>query len=236
MAADDLVSAEWTSMGEYRRMRDDSVSRPAQSYLAAAAAAAALVSEPAVAERWAEPSVLAGLSVGALAGHLARQVFNVETLLAQGACDDPPVPLLEHYARSAWLGAAPDAPANVTVRESGAAEAAGGPAELAGRTRAALARLAERLPGEPPDRVVLVPWGPWPLTLEDLLITRMMEIAVHDDDLACSVGLPAPDLPDEVTDTVVVLLARLAVRRHGPVTVVRAFSRAERAPATVAAF
>ncbi len=81
-----------------------------------------------------------------------------------------------------------------------------------------------------------MPWGPWPLTLADLLITRMMEIAVHDDDLACSVGRPTPALPDEVTDTVVVLLARLAVRRHGPVTVVRAFSRAERAPATVAAF
>jgi hypothetical protein len=212
------------------------VSTTAQGYLAAAAAAAGLVSDPAVAERWAEPSALAGMSVGALAGHLARQIFNVEALLAQGACEDPPIPLLEHYARSAWLGAAPDDPSNVTVRDSSAAEAAGGPAALARRTTAALGRLAARLPGEPLDRVVLVPWGPWPLTLADLLVTRMMEITVHDDDLASSVGRPAPALPDEVTDTVVVLLARLAVRRHGPMPVVRAFSRAERAPATVAAF
>jgi Mycothiol maleylpyruvate isomerase N-terminal domain len=212
------------------------VSTTAQGYLAAAAAAAGLVGDPAVAERWAEPSALAGMSVGALAGHLARQIFNVEALLAQGACEDPPIPLLEHYARSAWLGAAPDDPSNVTVRDSSAAEAAGGPAALARRTTAALGRLAARLPGEPLDRVVLVPWGPWPLTLADLLVTRMMEITVHDDDLACSVGRPTPALPDEVTDTVVVLLARLAVRRHGPVPVVRAFSRAERAPATVAAF
>jgi hypothetical protein len=212
------------------------VSTTAQGYLAAAAAAAGLVSDPAVAERWAEPSALAGMSVGALAGHLARQIFNVEALLAQGACEDAPIPLLEHYARSAWLGAAPDDPSNVTVRDSSAAEAAGGPAALARRTTAALGRLAARLPGEPLDRVVLVPWGPWPLTLADLLVTRMMEITVHDDDLASSVGRPAPALPDEVTDTVVVLLARLAVRRHGPMPVVRAFSRAERAPATVAAF
>ena len=212
------------------------MSTTAQGYLAAAAAAAGLVSDPAVAERWAEPSALAGMSVGALAGHLARQIFNVEALLAQGACEDPPIPLLEHYARSAWLGAAPDDPSNVTVRDSSAAEAAGGPAALARRTTAALGRLAARLPGEPLDRVVLVPWGPWPLTLADLLVTRMMEITVHDDDLASSVGRPAPALPDEVTDTVVVLLARLAVRRHGPMPVVRAFSRAERAPATVAAF
>ncbi len=212
------------------------VTTTAQQYLAAAAAAAGLVSDPAVAARWAEPSALAGMSVGALAGHLGRQIFNVEALLAQGACEDPPIPLLEHYARSAWLGAAPDDPSNVTVRESSAAEGAGGPAALARRITAALGRLAERLPGEPLNRVVLVPWGPWPLTLADLLITRMMEIAVHDDDLACSVGLPAPALPDEVTDTVVVLLARLAVRRHGPAPVIRAFSRAERAPVTVAAF
>jgi len=39
-----------------------------------------------------------------------------------------------------------------------------------------------------------------------------------------------------VTDTVVALLARLAVRRHGPVAVIRSLSRAERAPASVAAF
>ncbi len=212
------------------------MSTTALGYLAAAAAAAGLVSDPAVAERWAEPSALTGMSVGALAGHLARQILNMEALLAQGACEDPPIPLLEHYARSAWVGAAPDDPSNVTVRESSATEAAGGPAALARRTTAALGRLAERLPSEPLDQSVLVPWGPWPLTLADLLITRMMEIAVHDDDLACSVGRPTPALPDEVTDTVVVLLARLAVRRHGPDTVIRAFSRAERAPTTVAAF
>lgn len=207
----------------------------AERYLAAAATAADLVSQPAVAQRWTDPSALASMSVGALAGHLARQIFNVEALLAQGACDDPPISLLEHYARSAWVAAAPDDPANVVVRDSGAAEAAPGPAALAGRARAAVARLRDSLPGERPGRVVLVPWGPWPLTLEDLLITRMLEIAVHNDDLACSVGLPTPVLPDPVTDTVVVLLARLAVGRHGPVAVIRSLSRVERAPASVAA-
>jgi hypothetical protein len=208
----------------------------AERYLAAAAAAAELVSRPAVAQRWTDPSALASMSVGALAGHLARQIFNVEALLAQGACDDPPISLLEHYARSAWVAAAPDDPANVVVREGGAAEAAQGPAALAERARAAVARLRHSLPGERPGRVVLVPWGPWPLTVEDLLITRMMEIAVHNDDLACSIGLSAPVLPDGVSDTVVVLLARLAVRQHGPVAVIRSLSRAERAPASVAAF
>jgi hypothetical protein len=216
--------------------QEDSVTTTAGQYLAAAQAATSLVSDPEVAARWADPSALSGMTVGALAGHLARQIFNVEALLAQGPGEDPPISLLEHYARSAWPGAAPDDPANVGIRQGGAAEAAAGPAALAERTAATLGRLAQSLPGQDPGRVVLVSWGPWPLTLEDFLTTRMMEIAVHDDDLAVSAGRPAPALPDEVNDTVVILLARLAVRRHGPVAVIRAFSRAERAPATIAAF
>ena len=61
-----------------------------------------------------------------------------------------------------------------------------------------------------------------------------MELVVHADDLACSVGLPTPEFPEEVTAPVVELLARLAVRRHGVTDVVRALSRAERAPASIA--
>jgi len=78
-------------------------------------------------------------------------------------------------------------------------------------------------------------WGPWSLRLDDLLITRMMELAVHADDLAVSVGIPTPELPRSAVDTVVDLLSRLAVRRHGATAVLRALSRAERAPATIAA-
>jgi hypothetical protein len=64
----------------------------------------------------------------------------------------------------------------------------------------------------------------------------MMEIAVHSDDLAQSVGLPTPLFPADVADAVVVLLARLAARRHGAPAVIRAFSRAERAPERLTAF
>jgi hypothetical protein len=41
---------------------------------------------------------------------------------------------------------------------------------------------------------------------------------------------------EQATDTVLTLLTRLAARRHGPAAVLRALSRAERAPATIAAF
>jgi len=41
------------------------------------------------------------------------------------------------------------------------------------------------------------------------------------------------DLPDPAFDPVLVLLARLAARRHGQVALLRALARAERAPAAI---
>jgi hypothetical protein len=70
----------------------------------------------------------------------------------------------------------------------------------------------------------------WALTLDDFLLTRLVEVAVHVGDPAVSVGLPTPPLPADVTGPVLDLLARLAVRRHGPVAVLRALTRVERAP------
>jgi hypothetical protein len=48
-------------------------------------------------------------------------------------------------------------------------------------------------------------------------------------------GRATPALPQSAIDTVIDLLSRPA-RRHGPTAVLRALSRAERAPATIAAF
>jgi hypothetical protein len=73
--------------------------------------------------------------------------------------------------------------------------------------------------------------GPWGLSLDDFLVTRMMEIVVHSDDLAFSVGLPTSELPSSVVEPVLALLTALAVRRHGAT----ALARAERAPKTIAA-
>lgn len=63
----------------------------------------------------------------------------------------------------------------------------------------------------------------------------MLELAVHCDDLAHSVGLPTPQLPAPAVETVVDLLSRIALRRHGATNVLRALSRSERAPASISA-
>jgi hypothetical protein len=107
---------------------------------------------------------------------------------------------------------------------------------LAEQIDATVASLAAALPAEPADRVVFLPWAGWSLSLPDFLLTRMMEIAVHSDDLAVSVDVATPALSDDALRPVLGLLSDLAVRRHGAAAVLRALSRAERAPASIAAF
>lgn len=207
-----------------------------EAFAAAAASAAALLRDPAVAASWDSASVLEEFSVAGLAGHLARQVLAVPRVLDQPVPPDQPVSLADHYARVSWIGAALDDDANAEIRRGGEDEAAGGAASLAAVTEAAVETLRATLPAEPAGRLVRPSWVSWTLTLDDFLITRMMEIAVHSDDLALSVGVAAPWLPPTVLDPVLDLLTRLAVRRHGPTAVLRALSRSERAPATISAF
>jgi hypothetical protein len=206
-------------------------------YLAAAEVAAGLIGDPLITARWSEPSALTEFAVSGLAGHLARQVIMVPALLNREIPPDPEViGVLDHYARVPWVDAALDDEANVSVRRTSDAEAADGPAALARRTTEAITQLTTRLPAEDPRRPVYLPWTGWALTLEDFLTTRVLEIVIHADDLAVSIGAAGPDMPDEATDTVLVLLTRLAVRRHGTAAVLRALSRKERAPATITAF
>jgi uncharacterized protein (TIGR03083 family) len=205
-------------------------------FLSTARSAADLMREPAVAAAWSSPSALQEFSVGGLAGHLAYQILAVPQALTGPVPQEQTISLLEHYGRVQWIGAGIDDAINVRIRRGGEEAAAEGPAALAARVDSALDELTESL-ASTADRPVRIPlWGPWSLMLDDLLITRMMELAVHSDDLAVSVGIATPALPPHAVDTVIDLLSRLAVRRHGPTAILRALSRSERAPATIAAF
>lgn len=206
------------------------------AYLTAARSALTLLADPAVARQWDAPSALAEFRVGGLAGHLAAQILGVPGVLAEPVPAGEPVGLLDHYARGSWIGASVDDDVNVGIRAAGERTAADGPEALLAATRAAVEELAAALPAEQAGRVVHLARGPWSLTVADYLTTRLMELAVHSDDLAVSVGVPTPELPAEALEPVLSLLARLAVRRHGQPAVLRALTRAERAPASVTAF
>jgi hypothetical protein len=64
----------------------------------------------------------------------------------------------------------------------------------------------------------------------------VMEIVVHSDDLAASIDVEPPQLPQAVLGPVLALLVGVSLQRHGQAAVVRALSRSERAPASVSAF
>ncbi|MGW0809146.1 maleylpyruvate isomerase N-terminal domain-containing protein [Nonomuraea sp. NPDC002799] len=207
-----------------------------QAYLVAAASAVQLLREPAVTGAWEKRSALTEFSVAGLAGHLAHQLVRVRDVLVPDGEAQEPIELLEHYARSPWVQAGLDHESNVSVRRGGEAAAADGPVALADRAQALLDAQRAALPAEPVGRVVHLPWSGWSVRLDDFLLTRLVELVVHADDLAASVGVATPELPSPVIDPVVELLARLAVHRHGATAVIRSLSRAERAPATISAF
>ncbi|MFF5078113.1 maleylpyruvate isomerase N-terminal domain-containing protein [Actinoplanes sp. NPDC000266] len=203
-------------------------------YLETATTAHALLGHPAVAERWAAPSALPRLGTGPLAAHLASQLVQVPPALDAPVVDGR-VPLAEHFARSTWTDGDLDSEVNTYIRRISTDAAAAGHPAVTATAGAALTELRRRLPAEDPGRAVQLPFGPWSLTLADYLTTRILELTVHGDDLATSVGADPPAMPRAALDVTIGVLSRLAVERHGPTAVLRALSRSERAPATIAA-
>jgi hypothetical protein len=204
------------------------------AFLSAGTVAAALLREPALSTRWSQPSALADFSVAGLARHLANQVTHTVTLLA-AAPGSSAVPVLEHYTRNAWVTSGVEGTDNVRIRRANEQRAAATTARaLADEVDAALAELRRVVPAEPVGRVV--DFRDWGLTVDDFLLTRVMELVVHGDDLAVSVGVPTPEMPAAATEATIRLLASIAAWRHGPLAVVRALSRRERAPESISAF
>jgi hypothetical protein len=203
------------------------------AFLSAGEISATLLREPALSARWSDPSALADFSVAGLARHLANQVTRTVPILA-AAPGNSAVPVLEHYTRNIWVTSGLDGGDNVRIRRQGEQAAAGTTARaLADEVDAALAELRRVVPAEPVERVVdLHDWG---LTVDDFLLTRVMELVVHTDDLAVSLGVPTPEMPAAATEATIQLLAHVAAWRHGPLALVRALARRERAPQTIAA-
>jgi hypothetical protein len=205
-----------------------------QAFAEAVRVATDLVLRPEVQTAWGDESACADMSVGALARHVVSQWFNAERLLRAAPGSDP-IPVADHYARAAWVSASHDDEANADIRRGSEELAAEGPDGM----RALVTSLAPELDDvlrSDREGPVLIPWQGWSLCEGDFLLTRMMEIVVHSDDLAASVGVPTPEFPDDVLMPVLGLLTEVAVTRHGQAAVVRALSRPQRAPASISAF
>ena len=196
-------------------------------------AATPLVAEPVLAERFDGPSVLAEFSVRGLAGHLLRALTSVEGYLDRPEAPPGPetagpvISPAEYYATV--IGDEIDINSDVqrAIRQRGLEAAAGAPEEFPIAWAEAASRLRARLAAEPPGRLVQV-YGGLVLTLDDYLVTRLVELIVHGDDLAESLGVVAPRLDSAATGLAIATLVEVARIRHGDSAVLRALTRRER--------
>jgi hypothetical protein len=202
-------------------------------YLTAARTALALAEDDAVATAWTGPSALTGFTVGGLTAHLLQQITSVTAGLAADHAGKATVGLFEHYDRAAWLGADLDNDYNTGIRNGGENAAEAGPETVLAEAASALAALETALPAMDGTETSGNTRWPYAMSLDDFLRTRIMELVVHGDDLACSAGIDTPVFDQDVFDTATCMLTRLAVKRHGQANLVRALARSERAPASI---
>lgn len=179
-----------------------------------------------VRDRWHDASALSEMTVGAVAGHTARAALRVEDFLSEDPpTDGSPISAPRYYV---VFGGRTEQSAefDAGIRARAAAEAADGVDALLWRIGECVARLHERLPQEPPDRMVTT--ALFPMLLDDYLRTRIVELTVHLDDLAASIEVPTPHLPAEAMDETIATLVATACGRHGDLAVLRALTRRER--------
>jgi len=205
-------------------------------FLTTARIALGLMRSPQVAEHWEKPSALPEFGVSGLVGHIGYQALPLPAMISAPVGEEPVVSLMEHYARANWTELDVESEVHTRIRAGGEKLAAEGQAALCDRFEQTLAELEKTLPGQENRPVRMPHWGPWAVSLDEYLVSRLMEFVVHCDDLAVSVGADTPEFPRHVNETVIDLLTRMALNKHSAVDVVRAFSRKERAPQDITAF
>jgi hypothetical protein len=181
-------------------------------------------------ERFDGPGALAELSVRGLAGHLLRALTTVTTYLDAPAPAGPPetglLSAAGYYTAVLTADRDLDSDFNRAIRQRAIDSAPDRADDFVLEWADAAAQLISRLEQEPDDRLVQV-YGGHVLTLDDYLVTRLVELVVHVDDLAVSLGEEPPELPG-AADIVIATLVDVARARHGSTAVVRALTRRER--------
>lgn len=149
----------------------------------------------------AAPAGLPGWDVHALVVHIARQVEAVAGVVAA------PAPAKADLDLTTWARIA--GPLDADTRE-----AAGETADAAARLEEAARGLAGVLDeAVAPERLVAITLGAMRST--DFLVTRLVELVVHSDDLAAATGVPVPLERQAVAAVVRLLADTLAVAAPG---------------------
>lgn len=183
----------------------------------------AALSDERVGAAWDEPSVLEEQRVGGLAGHLARGVWVVSDYVHRGEPDGP----AEFHSAAEYFASFADgatAEEHGAVRQRGASVAAAGWRAVGEELRRRLDALEPELESMAPGRLVSV-IGDKVMRLDDYLGTRVVEQAVHLDDLARSLGVEPWALPDGHEALALAIGLEIARIRRGIPAVLRALYR-----------
>ena len=231
-------AVEWDMYKEGMLMSSGYLDDVTKGFREAAEAFGEIVSRPEVGKAWEQPSALEGYSVGAIVTHLNAALGWLGPLL-----DAPAQPNLRPSPRGELLQflhglkVDPDGarghPVHEVIRDR--AERAAGHGWESNRDRflGLVERLTARLEGETGDRLLdLRPTVPIVVRLGDWLPTRVVELVVHGDDLATSVGIDAT-LPERAATVAIDVMLAIARAVHGDVAVIRALARRERADTAV---
>jgi hypothetical protein len=198
-----------------------------ETYLECVDRARPLLDSAELEARWEHPSPLASMSLGDLAAHLSRAVLTVASYL-DAPSDGPPVDAPGYYLALPGVRApALDDDLAAAVRERARLGARAGVAGVRAEWDRERAELGRRFDGMDGDRVLAVRGSA--MHLDDYLVTRMVEVVVHSDDLAVGLGVPGPIFAEEAWSAVLECLWQVARRSAEPLAIVRRMTRVERA-------
>jgi hypothetical protein len=201
------------------------------AFLASTDWVAGVLESDLVATHWEEPSALEGMTVAAVAGHLFLAVRVVARQLdAAPGSDGAAVVSMPLAYRRSRLEDADDLAGDLArqVRDDGQHVGARGPAVVVARFDKLRAELRARLTGPDATRTTIARQDGTVAPFGDFLVSRIVEVIVHGDDLAVSVGLDAPDPPPAASALAIELLVRGAREHVGDLAVLREMTRQER--------
>jgi hypothetical protein len=197
-------------------------------WLNTAQAALSVVAEPLVNERWTSDSCLPDMTVGALSGHLLHSgILLVEAAL--NAADVHDVSPLSAATLFSLVPLEEADPTHADVRSVAEGQSNDGQSDLVARATTSLNRIQEALDRTPMEGVVAFLELAIPMTLEELLGSRILELVVHLDDLTCSVGMTKFPVATEAVVLTCHQGLDIDMKRYGPEEVLRALFRRDRA-------
>jgi hypothetical protein len=205
-------------------MNDLAWDRVVVAFADSGARAHAVLATDAVRDAWLDASILPEMTVGDVAGHLLAVLIMFDrrydlTAPAETVAADP--------GGTGYASVRLARPADLHLdpfripREGGRLVAARGHAAAVEQFGALLAGLVSRLRADDPDRALLVSDGA-ATTVRAFTTTRVVELVVHGDDLAESVGAAIPPPTADAAEIAIGILVASVRHRLGDAATIRA--------------